>query len=73
MEWKHDTSSYLTFAENDYEWFSAQFEAGMRAPGMAALGQNICERYFKYLIDEYFEPETETENAQKLQALRSRQ
>lgn len=71
MEWQQDTTSYLTFAENDYCWFADQYNRGIRAPGMASLGQNICERYLKHIIDQFYAPENEDEEIQKIRVLRT--
>lgn len=71
MGWSEDTTSYLTFAENDYRWFQDSYESGSYYPGLAGLGQNICERYLKHLINEYYEPENEAEEHRQVDTLRA--
>ena len=71
MEYERDTSSYLTFAENDYYWFMDSYNRRADFPGLAACGQNICERYLKHILDKYYEPENRSEEAQKIDTLRT--
>lgn len=71
MTWKSDTDSYLTFAENDYIWFSEQYEQGVRAPGMAALGHGICEQYLKYIIESLYPEKNADSKMQKMRILKS--
>lgn len=49
-------STYLDFAENDYNFFMYNFDHEVFGTSMAALGQNICERYLKHIISEYAQP-----------------
>ena len=49
-------STYLDFAENDYNLFMYNFDHEVFGTSMAALGQNICERYLKHIISEYAQP-----------------
>ena len=49
-------NTYLDFAENDYQFFMYNFNHGVFGTSMAALGQNICERYLKHIISEYAQP-----------------
>ena len=39
--------SYFDFAENDYLFFRQAYDSNVRGSALAALGQNICERYLK--------------------------
>ncbi len=50
MEYTEDP--YLSFAENDRRFFRDAYDHGIRGGALAALGQNICERYLKHLISE---------------------
>lgn len=58
-------NNYFAFAENDYEFFKENYEAGKKRPALAAMGQSICERYLKHIINEYAIPEDETEHIKK--------
>ena len=57
-------TSYLDFAENDYKYFMTSYEHGIVANAMAVDAQEICEKYMKHIIDEYFEPETSYAHSQ---------
>lgn len=63
--------SYYDFAENDYRYLIQSYEAGMVANAMGALAQGICEKYLKYLINEYVIPATSNENQEKADVLRT--
>lgn len=69
MEYLSD--SYLDFAENDYSFFRQAYAAGMKGSPLAALAQNICERYLKHLIWAYWVPKTDTEMMEKDMALQT--
>lgn len=71
MAWLKDTKSYWTFAENDYQWFIDTYQMGTYYPGLAELGCSICERYCKYIIDEYYLPKTAEERNAKEYVLQS--
>ena len=58
-------NSYLDFAENDYQFFSASYQNNIKGTALAALGQSICERYLKHIIDSYSYPETRAEESTK--------
>lgn len=64
-------NNYYGFAENDYQFFKGAYETGLKGAALAALGQSICERYLKHLIDEYANPENEVESSMKQTALRT--
>lgn len=57
-----DDSSYYAFAEADYPFFVKMYEEGSITPGMAAMGQDMCERYLKHIIYEYAAPENRRES-----------
>ena len=63
--------TYFDFAENDRLFFRQAYDNGIRGGYLAALGQNICERYLKYIVDEYVTPETEDERYAKASILRT--
>lgn len=71
MAWLKDTKSYWTFAENDYQWFIDTYQTGTYYLGLAELGYSICERYCKYIIDEYYLPKTAEERNAKEYVLQS--
>lgn len=50
--------SYFDFAENDYLFFRQAYDSNVRGSALAALGQNICERYLKHIISEYAIPDS---------------
>ena len=43
-------NTYLDFAENDYMFFRHAYDSGNKGTALAALGQNICERYLKHCV-----------------------
>lgn len=45
-------NTYLDFAENDYMFFRHAYDSGNKGTALAALGQNICERYLKHIVSE---------------------
>ena len=50
-------SSYFDFAENNFQYFKASYEAGIVANMMGAMAQGICEKYMKHLVSEYYKPD----------------
>ena len=50
-------NSYFYFAENDFQYFKASYDAGIVANMMGAMAQGICEKYMKHLISEYYKPD----------------
>ena len=63
--------SYFDFAENDYLFFRQAYDSNVRGSALAALGQNICERYLKHIISEYAIPDTNHEMREKEWILKS--
>ena len=63
--------TYLTCAEKDYEFFYHDVRDGRVANYLAAMAQNIVERYLKHVIDKEFIPISEVEEYEKAQNLRS--
>lgn len=66
-----EMTSYLDFAENDYKFFRTSYDSGNKGGPLAAIGQNICEKYLKHIISEYTEPESEIEEAKKERILKT--
>ncbi len=64
-------TTYLDFAENDYHFFRATYDSGNKGGALAALGQNICERYIKHIISEYAQPECDSEMSKKEKVLKT--
>jgi HEPN domain-containing protein len=64
-------NNYYDFAENDYQYLLQSFEAGMVANAMGALAQGICEKYLKYIINEYVVPQSSEESTEKGRILRT--
>ena len=54
-------NSYFDFAENDFQYFKASYDAGIVANMMGAMAQGICEKYMKHLISEYYKPDDATQ------------
>lgn len=63
--------SYLDFAENDYKYFMSSYDREDVFNSMAAVAQNSCEKYLKYLIDTYYDPENREQDMEQLSVLRS--
>lgn len=49
-------NNYFDFAQNDYEYLQNSYKCGLIANAMAASAQNICEKYIKGVIDQFYEP-----------------
>ena len=64
-------NSYLRFAENDYSFFREAYDNGNKGGPLAALGQNICERYLKHIVSEYAYPENRNDEHEKESILRT--
>lgn len=64
-------NSYLSFAENDYQFFRHAYDSGNKGTALAALGQNICEWYLKHVISTYARPENAREAHEKENILRT--
>lgn len=61
--------TYADFAENDYLFFKAAYDDGLKGSPMAALGQSICECYLKHIISEYAIPTSVTDQSLKAAVL----
>ncbi len=57
-------TTYFDFAENDYNYFMTSYQYGIIANAMAAAAQEICEKYLKHMLDKYFVPTTQVEQAE---------
>ena len=66
-----EENSYFAFAERDYQFFSRVREAGFSGEALAALGQNICVRYLKHIVDIHAEPGDEPGTLKKESVLRT--
>lgn len=64
-------NTYLSFAENDYQFFRSVYDNGIFGNPLASMGQNICERYLKHIVSEYAEVETAEEQQKKERVLRA--
>lgn len=64
-------NTYFDFAENDFQFFKSAYDHGLYANSMGATAQSICERYLKHIIDQYMEPQNETETQEREAVLRS--
>ena len=40
-------NSYFDFAENDFQYFKASYDAGIVANMMGAMAQGICDTFFR--------------------------
>lgn len=60
-----EENSYFAFAERDYRFFLRVRETGTEGGTLAALGQNICERYLKHIVELYAKPEDELGTLEK--------
>lgn len=67
----NSVNSYLDFAENDYMFFRQAYDSGNKGSALAALGQNICERYLKHIVSEYANPEGIVEIDEKRHILKT--
>lgn len=64
-------NSYADFAENDYLFFRQAYDSGNKGGALAALGQNICERYLKHVVSEFAYPENLGESQEKESILKT--
>ena len=55
--------TYFDFAENDFNYFTQSYRAGIVANMMGAMAQGICEKYMKHIITEYDPVETSQEES----------
>lgn len=63
--------NYLKTAENDYQYFKFDYEHNHFGNPFCYCAQNICERYLKFVVDEYCDNEKaitvlKTHNLRKL-------
>ena len=56
-EFRYGLEQLFDFAENDFQYFKASYDAGIVANMMGAMAQGICEKYMKHLISEYYKPD----------------
>ena len=63
--------NYFSCAENDYQFFRLDVENGRVANYLAAMAQNIVERYLKHVIDQEYHPTSGAEEYDKAQNLRA--
>lgn len=63
--------TYYDFAENSYEYLKFAVDNNIIANDMAAQAQNICERYLKHIIEEYYIADTSEKNDSKVKTLHS--
>ncbi len=71
MEDKRNVMSYLDFAENDYMFFHEAYASGLKYGTLASIGQNICEKYLKHIVDVLAVPQTNEEDMEKENVLRT--
>lgn len=64
-------NTYLDFAENDFQYFMDSYNRGMVANAMAADAQEICEKYMKHILNEYYDPETQQQEVDYNQIMRT--
>lgn len=57
--------NYYSYAENEYKYFIKDYNNGRVADYMAAMGQSICERYLKHIIEQNFIPSSEMQVNEK--------
>ena len=57
--------TYFDFAEDDYQYFDHDYKSGRIANYMVSLGQNICERYLKHIIDHFILSQTQQDSDEK--------
>lgn len=50
--------TYFTRAENDYLFIKDDYENGKVGEVMCYVMQNICERYLKHVVDNYYHGDT---------------
>ena len=50
-------NSYFDFAENDFRYFKASYDAGIVANMMGAWHREYAKKYMKHLISEYYKPD----------------
>lgn len=63
--------NYKVCADDDYKYFKAAVNAGIRGNRMGAEAQEICEKYLKHIIDKYLVPQNDDEQKDKERLLRT--
>lgn len=63
--------TYKDFADNDSCRFIEEYEAGKLYYGMAADGQEICEKYLKHLVSILVKPDTEQTNEELTRVMKT--
>lgn len=63
--------NFFSCAENDYKFFHQDVKNGRVANYLAAMAQNIAERYLKHVIDQEYHPTSGAEEYDKQQNLRA--
>lgn len=57
--------NYFTYADNEYKYFMKDYKDGRVADYMAAMGQSICARFLKHIVEQKFIPTSESEVSEK--------
>lgn len=63
--------TYFDFAEDDFKYFKACYEAGFVANAMGAIAQGMCEKYLKHIIETYVKPDSYEANNERDNILRT--
>lgn len=66
-----ELKTYYDFADNNYDFLMAAYKNGLVGNAMGAMAQVTCEKYLKYLIDEYVILGDSADNAKKTEILRT--
>ena len=61
--------TYKQLADNDYDHFMFNYEAGRTDYRMGAEAQEICEKYLKHLLDNIWLPDNSAEQKEKAATL----
>ncbi len=54
--------SYYDYADEDYKFLKSVYQTGGVWNSMCSISQQTCERYLKYIIAEYYNPQNEIES-----------
>ena len=63
--------TYKDYADNDYDYYSNALKSDDVPNSIGATCQQICERYLKHIIDQYYDPQSDDAVSDKKEALRS--
>jgi len=63
--------TYFDFADNDFQFFKQNYEAGIVANAMGSLAQSICERYMKHIVSELYSPQNVDTQNKMMRVLRT--